>query len=116
MFKIFKSNTTVVTENEIRRRAEVNTEARRMAINISKEQVAEKAVKASKTALNKETMLQTLDSILDAVSSFDNIKISTLCELRNAIENGDGKDMIKFLKAKEKIVVKKRKKKSTWES
>ena len=118
MFTLFtKTNDSEANlKAEINRRAEVNTVARRMAVKIAKETLAEKAVVASKTALNKETMLKTLDTILDSVSGYDNIKISTLAELYNAIESGDARNLIKFLKTKENTVKKSKKKKSTWES
>jgi hypothetical protein len=118
MFTLFTNKVDSKEANlraEIQRRAEVNTVARTMAVKIAKEKIADKAIAESKTALNKETMLKTLDTILDSVSGYDNIKISTLAELYNAIESGDAKDLIKFLKAKEKTVKKAKKKKSSWE-
>ncbi len=95
---------------EIQRRQEINTEARKMAVRLG---MAQKQAPVS--VQSKADMLRTLDGVLDGVSKFDNIKISTLCELYNAIETGDTKNLINFLKKKEKVAVKKTTKKKTWE-
>jgi SPX domain protein involved in polyphosphate accumulation len=62
-------------------------------------------------------ILQKIDQILDKVSGFENSKITAITELYLALESGDTKDLIAFLKKPETVVVKKLKKKvSTWNS
>ena len=61
MITLFKSKVKRQSETEIRseiqRRAEINTEARRMAVVLNKQAQAEKAVATKKIALNQDNML-----------------------------------------------------------
>jgi len=85
---------------EIKRRAEVNVEARRMAVQLG-----------SQSKQDTKSAIQKIDEILDKVSGFENSKITTLCELMIALETGDTKNLIQFLKKGDKVVRVKSKKK-----
>jgi len=112
IFKLakIKRPTEIEVKSEILRRAEINQVARNMAFQLRLNENRRQLVKPQQY---KTEMISLLDSILDNVQKFDNIKISTICELYNAIENNDTKNLITFLKKKEKIPTKK--KKETWE-
>jgi translation initiation factor IF-3 len=112
----FKSKTKEsisFTEDNIRKeimdRASYNTEQRKKALDLAKKPVNAQKIASSKL-VNSQDMLKTLDNVLDAVHKYDNVKISTLCELYNAIESGDTKNLIEFLKKKDKIKLPKKKK------
>lgn len=103
---------------EIKRRAEVNSEARKMA------EVMTSGMKVTKPAVNGNVAVKginqyseaitRIDSILDKVSAYDNSKIGVLAELMLALETGDDKNLIAFLKKPDKKI-RVKKKKSTWQ-
>ena len=120
MIQLFKSKASQVTrpsEDQIRAsiqmRAKINQEARRLAIQMGKEQVVKPTPKSTKI-VSAGDMLQTLDAVLDAVSAYENTKITAITELYLAIESGDTKNLITFLKKKDKAI-KKKKTKKIWE-
>jgi len=85
---------------EIKRRADVNAEARKLAVQLG-----------SQSKQDTASAIKKIDEILDKVSGFENSKITTLCELIIALETGDTKNLIQFLKKSDKIVRIKSKKK-----
>lgn len=102
MIQLFnnKKNSLEIQEEDLRKeimqRAKVNAEVRKGS---------------------NSDILQKIDQILDKVSGYENSKITAITELYLALESGDTKELIQYLKKPEVTVVKKSKKKvSTWNS
>lgn len=122
MLNIFKKSNkkTDETDNvmlEIKRRAEVNAEARKMAEAMTSGMKVTKPAVVGKTPVKginqyAEAIVR-IDSILDKVAAYDNSKIGVLAELMLALETGDDKNLITFLKKPDKKI-RVKKKKSSW--
>lgn len=102
---------------EIKRRAEVNAEARKMAEAMTSGMKVTKPAVVGKTPVKginqyAEAIVR-IDSILDKVAAYDNSKIGVLAELMLALETGDDKNLITFLKKPDKKI-RVKKKKSSW--
>lgn len=117
MLQLFKSREKQrisVTEDQVRQeiilRAQINSTARKEAVKIAKEKTVQ-----SKKVVSKDDMLKTLDNVLNAVAAYENSKITALTELYLAIESGDTKNLIQFLKKKDAPIAKKKKLKKVWE-
>jgi hypothetical protein len=120
MFNLFtskgESSLTVKEEQlreDIHRRAMIKNEATKLAKNI----VATEQKKAAKVkVVSKADALQMIDQVLDKVGAYENAKITALTELYLALESGDTKNLIQFLKAKEPVAKVSKKSVSTWNS
>lgn len=117
MFKIFKNTESTLTireeqvREEILRRAQIRTEAERIVKN--GELASQK--KASKVkVVSKADALQMIDQVLDKVGGYENSKITAITELYLALESGDTKNLIQFLKAKEPVAKIAKKKNEPW--
>lgn len=116
---IFKTNNSesslLIKEGELRkelvRRSELRSEATKMAqeIVLAKDKIAAKA-----KVVSKADALQMIDQVLDKVGAYENSKITALTELYLALESGDTKNLIQFLKAKEPVAKVKKNKTETW--
>lgn len=99
-------NNVIFTENSVRedimRRAMVNQMAKNTALK-SKQVVKESTVKITTPNPHTATITK-LNEILDKVSGYENSKITAVTELLLALETGDDKNLIKFLKTKDKTV------------
>lgn len=112
MIQLFKSKVKETVDPkeyqvrmDVKRRAEINSEARKMASKL----VSETKVVSIGNAIKM------IDTVLDKVSAYENVKITAITELYLALESGDTKNLIKFLKAKEPLAkVKKSSKSKTW--
>jgi hypothetical protein len=113
--QVFLSTVEDEVRRDIQRRAEINAVARKEALKLAQDKAAKNVVATSKL-ISKDDMLKTLDNVLNAVGGYENSKITALTELYLAIESGDTKDLIQFLKKKDASVVKKSKSKKVWES
>lgn len=95
-------------QNEIVHRAMVNAEARKIAAGLNTKQptksVSDKKTPKKTTPVTNTSAIQFIDEILDKVSGYENSKITALAELALALETGDSKNLISFLKKKDKIV------------
>lgn len=97
LFKFGKKNDSVITEDAVRdqilRRAIINQEKRKQKITVE-------------TSINNNhtDTLKKIEEILDKVSGYENSKITAVTELLLALESGDDKNLIKFLKTKDKVV------------
>jgi hypothetical protein len=109
-----KTNDILLTENTVRedilRRSIVNAEARKMAKQMGSKSAPkvtkpkEKATVAPASINPHAATIEHINQILDKVSGYENSKITTLCELMLALESGDTKNLITFLKKKDKVV------------
>jgi hypothetical protein len=113
--QVFLSTVEDEVRRDIQRRADINAVARKEALKLAQDKAAKNVVATSKI-VSKEDMLKTLDNVLNAVGGYENSKITALTELYLAIESGDTKELIQFLKKKDAPVVKKSKSKKVWES
>jgi hypothetical protein len=115
MIQLFKSREKEVAKGytefdvqmEIMNRARVNAQNRKI--------LAEKQKKTKVVSIGNA--MTVLDQVLDKVGSYENSKITALTELYLALESGDTKNLIEFLKKGEVVKVKATKtKKSSWNS
>lgn len=119
LFKTRSKQSISAIEDEVRRdimrRAEINATARKAALKLAQEKAAKKdAPVATGKTVSKDDMLKTLDDVLNAVSAYENTKITALTELYLAIESGNTKNLITYLKKKD-VAPKKKKVKKVWE-
>lgn len=92
-------------KDEIMRRAVVNSEGRKMAEFLKKNPITE-SKKTEKQSIGNPhgATIKKIDEILNKVSGYENSKITALCELMLALETGNEKSLITFLKKKDKVV------------
>lgn len=107
LFKKSPKSASQIEEETIRinilKRAEANTDARRSAKMV--------VTKGGGDVLSK------IDQILDKVAGFENSKITAITELFLALESGDDKNLISFLKKGDSVAKKVVKKKTkNWNS
>ena len=94
---------------EIQMRAMANANARKSFSEASKK------AKPSAKVVSIGDAITTIDQVLDKVGNYENVKITALTELLLALESGDTKNLIEFLKAKEPVATSKKKvKKEVW--
>lgn len=103
-FKNKEKSATLIAEDTLRtkivERAEANSNARKTAKMI--------VSKGGGDVLTK------IDRILDKVAGYENTKITAITELYLALESGDDKNLIKFLKKGDLLQQKKTRKTKHW--
>lgn len=118
MMNLFKSKQKEASQRtaeeevmlDIQRRAMINSEARRMAEDMLRKS------KAKTKVVSIGDAIKVLDQVLDKVVGYENSKITAVTECLLALESGDTKNLIEYLKKSEVVKVKTKKKKSNWES
>lgn len=98
----------IFTENSVRdeimRRAMVNQTAKNEVIKLKSKATEAPKPAPMTTANSYATAITKLNGILDKVAGYENSKITAVTELLLALESGDDKNLIKFLKTKDKVV------------
>lgn len=106
-------------KNKAKSPSQIEEETLRMRM-VKRAEANSNARKSAKMTLTKGggDVLSKIDAILDKVGGFENSKITAITELYLALESGDDKNLIKFLKQGDKIQKKTtvKKKSKTWNS